>query len=108
MIFCQCQDKRIFPAAYACLSNKNTVSYEKLLLTIKSAMAEPMILESFRIDFENGMKTAVKMFFQEYKFFHSKKAIWTNFIFQIRCELPTLIKYDIRIIAYLPVSEVFI
>ena len=60
-------------------------------------MAEPMILESFRIDFENGMKTAVKMFFQEYKFFHSKKAIWTNFIFQLRCELPTLIKYDIRI-----------
>ncbi len=63
MIFCLCQDKRILPAAYACLTNKNTVSYEKLLLTIKSAMTEPILLESFRIDFENGMKKAVKNVF---------------------------------------------
>ena len=45
-------------------------------------MTEPILLESFRIDFENGMKKAVKNVFPGVQvsgcFFHFKKAIWTN------------------------------
>ena len=118
MIFCLCQDKRILPAAYACLTNKNTVSYEKLLLTIKSAMTEPILLESFRIDFEKGMKKAVKNVFPGVQvsgcFFHFKKAIWTNvqnlgltshFNQDVNFQLWLNMIYGL---AYLPVSEVFI